>query len=88
MDILFVENFDNMTANERKEKIKADYRKQYALILGESCLRRLQTEHLMKLHDMEKYIFGQACNIEYICVFVCACVCVCVCTQGIQRIMD
>jgi len=59
VDIFFVENFDNMTANERNEKIEADYKKRYALILGESRLRRLQTEHSMKLHDMEKYMFGQ-----------------------------
>jgi len=65
VDIFFVENTDDMTAYERKIKTEADYKKRYELILGESRVRRLLTEYSMKLHDMEKYMFGQVCKSSF-----------------------
>ena len=66
VDIYFVENVDDMTYQERKAMLEAEYKKRYNYILGESHIRRLLKEHSMKIRDMEKYMFGQVCTIVLI----------------------
>jgi hypothetical protein len=59
VDIFYVHELQNMTSEERKAMIEADYQRRYNLLLGESYLRKLVKEHRMKLRDMQKYMFGE-----------------------------
>jgi hypothetical protein len=59
VDIFYVHKLQNMTAEERKAMMEADYQKRYNLVLGETYLRKLVKEHRMKLRDMQKYMFGE-----------------------------
>jgi hypothetical protein len=59
VDIFYVHKLQNMTSEERKAKMEADYQRRYNLLLGETFLRKLEKEHRMKLRDMQKYMFGE-----------------------------
>jgi hypothetical protein len=59
VDIFYVHKLQNMTPEERKAQLEADYQRRYELLLGESYLRKLLKESYLKMDDMCKYMFGK-----------------------------